>query len=787
MVLGIRPVYRIDLMHSLHLMAVHRRSRPLQRDEFLKIRFFAKGLSMFHATSDLTVVFGIVMYAASMVGFEHLASDASRSNKQPAPLETRRVNQIDNYHGIDVADPYRWLEDDIRESKEVADWVAAQNEQTFAFLNAIPQRELVRRRLTELWNYERYGAPFRRGDDYYFYKNDGLQNQSVLYRQKSLDAELELFLDPNDWSKDGTVALSGISFSDDGQFMAYSRSKAGSDWRTWRVMNVETSTDLKDEIHWTKFGSVSWMKDGSGFFYGRFEEPKEGEEFQDVNLNHRVYFHKLGSPQSEDQLIYARPDHPTWGFDPKVTEDGRYLVISTWKGTDDKYRISYLDLKTFDDKTSDPPLIDLIDNFDNEYTLVGNEGAKLFFLTDVNAPRKRLIAIDLEKPEQPNWQELIPQRVHVLTGVSDVGGLFIAKYLKDASTEVRVHDRDGKFLREVSLPGIGSASGFGGREDAVETFYTFSSFATPSRIFRYDLKTGESRLLREAQVDFDPDAFEVEQVFYTSKDGTRVPMFLAYKKGLQRDGNTPTLLYGYGGFSVSLTPGFSVSRLMWMEMGGLFAMPNLRGGGEYGEEWHRAGTRLNKQNVFDDFIAAAEWLIESKYTRTEKLAIQGGSNGGLLVGACMTQRPDLFGACLPAVGVMDMLRFHKFTAGRYWVDDYGSAENPEEFQALLAYSPYHNLKSGVSYPPTLVTTADTDDRVVPGHSFKFAARLQEVHKGNNPVLIRVETKAGHGAGKPTGKLIATVADQWAFLMKVLDMHVTFGSGEETQRQQGTQQ
>ncbi|MBB77210.1 MAG: S9 family peptidase [Planctomycetaceae bacterium] len=692
------------------------------------------------------------------------AAEPTRPPTQPTPPPTRRIDHVDTYHGTSVADPYRWLEDDVRESDDVAAWVEAQNEVTFGYLKQIPQRETIEKRLTTLWNYEKFGSPFKRGGHYYFYKNDGLQNQSVLYTQTTLDSEPELFLDPNQWSKDGTVALAGISFSDDGRFVTYGVAEAGSDWRTWRVMEVASRKVLNDELKWVKFSGASWTNDSRGFFYSRFAEPQEGAEFQGLNLNQQVYYHRVGTDQSDDVLVYRRPDHPDWGFDAEVTEDGRYLVITVWKGTDDKYRVLYKDLL----EPYGIPL-DLIATFDHEYSFVGNDGPMFFFKTDHDAPRKKLVAIDIRKPAGSAETVLIEQRDETLTGVGLVGNLFVTKYLKDARTQIRIHTLTGAFVREVEFPGIGSASGFGGRQADTETFYSFSSFATPPSIYRYDLITGESRLLRRAAVQFEPDDYVVKQVFYNSKDGTRVPMFIAHRKDVELNGDTPTLLYGYGGFNISMQPGFSISRLQWMEMGGVFAMANLRGGGEYGESWHRAGTKLQKQNVFDDFVAAAEWLIEQKYTRSDKLAIMGGSNGGLLVGAVMTQRPDLFGACLPAVGVMDMLRFHKFTAGRYWVDDYGSADDADEFQALLAYSPYHNLEPGTRYPPTLVTTADTDDRVVPGHSFKFAAQLQHCHAGEAPVLIRIETRAGHGAGKPTAKVIEELADKWAFLVKNLGM------------------
>lgn len=684
--------------------------------------------------------------------------------------KTRRMDLVDVLHGVKVPDPYRWLEDDVRKSKDVAAWVEQQNKVTFAYLKSLPAREKIEKRLTKLWDFEKYSSPFRRGGRYYYNKNDGLQNQSVLYVLDKLDGEPKVLMDPNKWSKDGTVALAGTAFSDDGKYVAYGVQESGSDWRTWRVMEIETRRVLADELKWVKFSSATWTRDSRGFFYGRYQEPKEGEAFQNVNLNQQVYYHRVGTSQADDVLVYQRPDHPDWGFAVDVTEDGRYMVITVWKGTDDRYRVLYRDL-------SEPFAmpVDLIENFENEYSFIGNDGTNFFFQTDLMASRKRVVAIDIKRPERKNWTEIIAEREQTLRSVGIVGNLFVAEYLEDAKTAVRMHTLSGEFVRNVEFPGIGSASGFGGKRTDTETFYSFSSFSTPPTIYRYNMITGKSSQFRQAKVDFDPADFTVKQIFFTSKDGTKVPMFIAHRKDIKLDGKNPTLLYGYGGFNIPLTPRFSISRLNWMEMGGVFAMPNLRGGGEYGVTWHKAGTKLQKQNVFDDFIAAAEWLIDNKYTNAKQLGIQGGSNGGLLVGACMSQRPDLYGACLPAVGVMDMLRFHKFTAGRFWVDDYGSPDNADEFRALHAYSPYHNLKAGTAYPPTMVTTADTDDRVVPGHSFKFAAALQAAHTGEAPVLIRIETKAGHGAGKPTSKVIEEIADQWAFLAKHLNLKLAADS------------
>jgi prolyl oligopeptidase len=708
------------------------------------------------------MLFRVVALAAGLL-FTGASAVQAQSLSYPP---TQTVDHVDVHHGVTVADPYRWLEDDVRVNSDVKAWVEAQNRLTFGFLEQIPARMPLQERLTKLWNYEKFSAPSKQGPRYVFSKNDGLQNQFVLYTQATLDAEPELLIDPNTWSADGTVALAGTAFSDDGKHLAYGVQDAGSDWRVWRVMEVATRTVLNDELNWVKFNSPDWLKDGSGFFYARYPEPEAGAAFQKLNLNQKVYLHKLGTPQSADQLIYERPDEPTWGFQASVSDDGRYVVLTAWKGTDDKYRVFY---KPIDNLAADA--VHLVGEFDAEYSFFGNDGNWFYFRTDKDAPKRRLIAIDITHPQPEHWRELIPESPNVLDDIRLVGNQFFASYLKDAVTQVKVFDLAGKFLRDVQFEGLGSASGFSGKRTDTETFYTFSSFATPPSIYRYDLATGESRLLRRAKVDMNPADYVVEQVFYTSKDGTKVPMFITSKKGLKKDGRNPTLLYGYGGFNIALTPSFSVSRLLWLELGGVFAVANLRGGGEYGETWHRGGTKLNKQNVFNDFIAAAEYLVDQQYTSPEKLAIQGGSNGGLLVGACLTQRPDLFAAALPAVGVLDMLRFHQFTAGRFWVDDYGSADDPDEFRALFAYSPYHNLKPGTKYPATLVTTADTDDRVVPGHSFKFAARLQACQAGPSPTLIRIETRAGHGAGKPTAKIIEETSDQLAFLVKILGMQV----------------
>ena len=693
--------------------------------------------------------------------------------------QTKKQNQVDKFFGVEVADPYRWLEDDVRESKEVEKWVNSENEVTFAYIEGLEHRDEIEKRLTELWDYEKYRPPFKEGDKYYYFKNDGLQNQNVLYESDTAAGEGRVLIDPNTWSDDGTVALGSVNFSDDGKYIAYGIQDAGSDWRTWKIMEVATGELLEDELKWIKFGGISWCKDNQSFYYSRYDEPDKEGEFQSLNLGQKVYLHKLNTPQSDDELVYQNDDQPEWGYLPEVSEDGRYLIITVWKGTDDRYQIIIKPLKDAQGEELEEELTFLIDDFENEFTFIGNEGQVLYFKSDFNAPRKCILTIDLDQPDRENWQVIVPESQQAMSSASMVGDFIVAEYLDDATTQINLYGLQGTFVREVDFPGIGSASGFGGKRSSTETFYSFSSFNYPPTIFRYVLASGDSRQIREAKVDFNSDDFKVSQIFYESEDGTKVPMFLAHKRDIELNGENPTLLYAYGGFNISLTPGFSVTRLQWMEMGGVFAMPNLRGGGEYGKDWHKAGTKTNKQNVFDDFIAAAEWLIDNDYTAPEYLAIQGGSNGGLLVGACMTQRPDLYGACLPAVGVMDMLRFHKFTAGRFWTDDYGCAdENKEEFEALYAYSPYHNLKPNVEYPPTLVTTADTDDRVVPGHSFKFAARLQEVQAGENPVLIRIETKAGHGAGKPTSKIIEEYADMWAFIAEHLDMTPFFPDGQE---------
>jgi prolyl oligopeptidase len=680
--------------------------------------------------------------------------------------ESPPIDHIDTMHGVQVSDPYRWLED--LDSEQTRQWIEAENQITFEYLGQIPVREHIHQRITALWDYEKYGIPFKRGGRYFFTRNDGLQNQSVLYWLESLQDEPKTLLDPNQLSEDGTVALTGYAVSEDGKLLAYGLSASGSDWQEWQIREVDSGEDLEDRLEWVKFSNASWTQDNQGFFYSRYDEPAEGMALKESNYYHKLYYHRVGTPQSEDKLIYERPDQKEWGFGGYVTEDGRYLIITVWQGTHRENGIFYLDLQVEDAK-----VVELLNQFDAQYRFVGNDEARFYFVTDRDAPLSRVIAIDIAQPNPANWQEIIPESSDTLQTVNLVSGKFIATYLHDAHSQVRVLDKTGQAVREVALPGMGSAVGFGGRQKDRETFYLFTGFTTPGTVYRYDVETGQSAVFREPTVDFDPEAYVTEQVFYPSRDGTRVPMFITYKKGLARNGDSPTFLYGYGGFDISLTPAFSVSNLVWMEMGGVFAQPNLRGGGEYGKPWHEAGMKLSKQNVFDDFIAAAEWLIKNEYTSTSRLAIGGGSNGGLLVGACMTQRPDLFGACWMNVGVLDMLRFHKFTIGWAWTSDFGSPEQPDEFKALLAYSPYHNLKPKTPYPATLITTSDHDDRVFPAHSFKFAAALQAAQADTAPTLIRIETKAGHGLGKPTAKLIEEIADRWAFLVRILGVDTVF--------------
>lgn len=668
--------------------------------------------------------------------------------------ESPTEDQIDILHSVRVPDPYRWLEE--IDSERTKEWIEAQNKVASRYLAAIPTREAIRARLQELWNYEKFGVPFRRGDRFFFTRNDGLQNQPVLYRTASLDDDPQILLDPNELADDGTIALTGIAVNDDGTLLAYGLSSSGSDWQEWRVREVESGRDREDHLRWAKFTNIAWF--GDGFFYCRYDAPAEGAVHQEANYNQKLYYHALSTPQSADRLIYARPDQKEWFFHAEITDDKQTLVLSVHHGT---RRENAVFIKCLQDEES--PFIELLPAFDAEYRFIESDGPTLYFMTDLDAPLGRVIAIDYTQPDRENWREIIPERDDSLQGVRLVGESFFAAYLHDAHSRVLIFDKDGKSSGEITLPGLGAISEFNGRRDDQEIFYGFTGFTTPGTIYRYSLQTGENTVFRTPQVAFAPADYTTDQVFYTSKDGTRIPMFLTYKKGLLQEGTHPTYLYGYGGFAISLPPSFSVANLVWMEMGGVYAQANLRGGGEYGKAWHDAGSRLNKQNVFDDFIAAGEWLIENGITTPAKLAIGGRSNGGLLVGACMVQRPDLFAACLPGVGVLDMLRFHKFTIGWAWTSDYGSPDDRQAFEILHAYSPYHNLKQGTVYPATLVTTGDHDDRVYPAHSFKFAAALQSVQQGDAPVLISIDTKAGHGMGKPIAKLIEEQADCWAFL------------------------
>lgn len=679
-------------------------------------------------------------------------SDASAMFQYP---ESPMGEIVDNYHGKEVSDPYRSLED--TESDSTAKWIAAQNRLTREYLDAIPQRPGLVKRLTELWNYERYGLPVRRGDAYFFTHNDGLQNQSVLYTASSLDAPRKVLIDPNRLSDDGTVAMASWEPTRDGKLVAYSIADGGSDWRTWKVRNVETGEDLKDEVKWVKFSEVSWLPDASGFFYGRYAEPLPGEELSGTNYFQKVYFHKLGDDQANDRLVFKRDDEKEWGFSPTVTDDGRFLVITNWRSTEPVSQVFVKDLTK-----ENEPVKPLITGFDADYEFVGNEGDEMFFITDADAPRRRLIAVNLD--DASKRREVIATTSDVLQSASLLGDRWFTVYLKDARGLAKVHNLDGSVIREIDLPGLGSVNGFGGLRDAKETFFSFTNYVTPPSIYRIDLSDDQTSLWRKPNVAIDVEKFVTEQIFYTSRDGTKVPMMITRHRDSVLDGSNRTLLYGYGGFNISLTPAYAPSIAAWLDAGGIYAVPSLRGGGEYGRDWHEAGMIEKKQNVFDDFIAAAEELIRLKYTTSDRLAVRGGSNGGLLVGAVMTQRPELFGACLPAVGVMDMLRFHKFTIGWAWVSEFGSSDDQDQFKTLLAYSPLHNIKPGTCYPATMITTADRDDRVVPGHSFKFAAALQAAQSCDRPTLIRIETRAGHGAGTPVSKSIEEYADLWSFLL-----------------------
>ena len=682
------------------------------------------------------------------------------------PETAKDSNVLDDYHGTEIADPYRWLEIDT--ATNVKDWVLAQNETTTDYLSTIPYRDKIRDRYEDIFNYEKLSSPYKVGEYYFFQKNDGLQNQYVIYYQKGLDGEPAIFLDPNTMSDDGTSAVSLLGFSPDDKYVAYSVSEAGSDWSTIYVMEIASRKKMSDELKWVKFSGASWLADG--FYYSKYPTPKDGTELSAANEFHSIYFHKLGDDQTMDKLIFSNPKEPKRYHFGGVTEDKKYHIVYASSGTDG-FETYYKDLSK-----SNSEYVALFKGFDNKTTVVDHVDGNFLMKTDIDAPKYRLISVDLSNPAKENWKTIIPQTEDLLVDVSTGGGKLWANYLKDVKTVIKRYDLDGTNELAVKLSGLGSASGFGGRKDDEHFFYTFSSFTQPATIYKYDIATNTSSQFYESKLKFDPSQFEEKQVFYTSKDGTKVPMFIVHKKGLELNGNNPTYLYAYGGFNVSLTPSFSTSRMILLENGGVFAMPNLRGGGEYGEEWHKAGMLDKKQNVFDDFIAAAEYLIANKYTKSEKLAIAGGSNGGLLVGAAMTQRPELFSVAFPAVGVMDMLRYHKFTVGWGWVPEYGSSDNKEDFENLLSYSPLHNLKPGVKYPSTMVSTADHDDRVVPAHSFKFGARLQECHEGENPVILRIDINAGHGAGKPTSKIIDEQADIWSFFFFNTDSPVKYMEG-----------
>lgn len=698
-----------------------------------------------------------------------ISSCATKTQKESSQAlnypETKKVDTVTNYFGTEVKDPYRWLEDD--RSADTESWVEKQNEVTYDYLEKIPYREELNKRLTELWNYEKIGAPFIEGDYTYFYKNDGLQNQYVVYRKKTEDAEPEIFLDPNKFSKDGTTSLSGLNFSEDGKMAAYSISEGGSDWRKILIMDAETKEIVEDTLIDVKFSGVSW-KGNEGFYYSSYEKP-EGSELSAKTDQHRLFYHKLGTPQSEDKIIFGgTPEQKHRYVGGNVSEDNKYLFISARNSTSGG-KLFMMDLTQ-----PNPELVTILDNEESDTYVIENEGSKLFIVTNRNAPNGKIVTVDASNPTPENWKDFIPETEHVLSP-STGGGYFFTEYMVDAVSQVKQYDYNGKLVRDIELPGLGTANGFGTKKDKEFLYYSFTNYVTPGNIYKYNIKEGTSELYNKPAIDFNPEDFESTQVFFTSKDGTKVPMIITHKKGIELNGKNPTILYGYGGFNISLTPSFSTANAVWLEQGGIYAVPNLRGGGEYGKDWHDAGTKLNKQNVFDDFIAAAEYLIDKKYTSSDYLAVRGGSNGGLLVGAVMTQRPDLMKVALPAVGVLDMLRYHKFTAGAGWAYDYGTSDdNKEMFEYLYGYSPVHNVKAGVEYPATLVTTGDHDDRVVPAHSFKFAAELQEKQTGNNPVLIRIETKAGHGAGKPTSMIIDEYADIFGFTLYNMGFEVLPG-------------
>jgi prolyl oligopeptidase len=667
--------------------------------------------------------------------------------------ETKKTEQVDDYFGTKVADPYRWLEYDT--AQDVKAWVEAENKLTFGYLEKIPFRNKIKERLTDIFNYPKYSSPFRAGEYYFYSKNNGLQNQSVIYYQKGLDGKPEVFLDPNTMSADGTAAVSLLGFSKDKKYVAYAINQSGSDWQNIYVMEIATKKLLSDKLEWVKFSGASW-KD-NGFYYSRYDAPKNGKELSDKNEFHKIYYHKLGETQDKDVLVYENKTKPLRYYGAQTTEEERFLIVYVSEGTDGT------ELYAKDLSKNEKNFTQLVKGFDDNYSVINNNGDMLMVQTDAGAPNQQVVLMDPKNPEQKNWKKIIPEKPELLQAASTGGKKIFASYLKDVATKVFQYDYTGQLEREIEFPALGNAFGFGGDVDDNTCFYGFTSFTYPPTIYKYDIASGKSNVWQKSEVKFNPDDFVTKQVFYTSKDGTKVPMFIVHKKGLILDGNNPTLLYAYGGFNVSVQPSFSTSRIILLENGGVFALANIRGGGEYGEKWHENGKLLKKQNVFDDFIGAAEYLMKEKYTSSQKLAIQGGSNGGLLVGACMTQRPDLYRVAFPAVGVLDMLRYHKFTVGWGWAVEYGASDSLVHFNNLVKYSPLHNIKENVEYPATMVTTADHDDRVVPAHSFKFISTLQEKQKGNNPVLIRVDVKAGHGAGKPTSKIIEEQVDIWSFM------------------------
>jgi prolyl oligopeptidase len=694
----------------------------------------------------------IITILLVLLVFVQCNTEKKESMKYP---ETRRDTSVfDDYFGTKVADPYRWLEDD--NSEETKAWVIEQNKVTDAYLAKIPFKSKIKERLEKVWNYEKRSAPSKKGEIYFYYKNDGLQNQYVLYKTADLTSDGEVFLDPNKLSEDGTVALGSTAFSEDGKYMAYTIARGGSDWNEIYVRDVATGKDLEDHVEWVKFSGISWNKESTGFYYSRYDAPKKGGELSNVNEFHKVYYHQVGTPANKDVLVFEDKKNPKQNCYGSVTEDGKYLIIGKTQSTHgNAWSVKDLTKKN-------APLVDVVKEFDNEYNVVYSQGDILYVLTNADAPKYRLIKIDLKNPAKENWTDVIAESDAVLEGIDAANGNFIVNYLKDVHSEISVYNYEGKKINDIKLPDIGAVTGISAKNDQTEIFYTFTSYTMPARIYKYDMAANKSEIYFEPKVDFNPEDYETKQVFYPSKDGTKIPMFIVMKKGTKLDGNNPTLMYGYGGFNVIYKPGFNVSRIPWLENGGVFVNAHIRGGGEYGEEWHKAGTVLNKQNVFDDFIAGAEYLMENKYTNPDKMAILGGSNGGLLVAAVVNQRPDLFRVAFPAVGVLDMLRFHKFTIGWAWVGDYGSSDNEEQFKYIYNYSPLHNIKENAEYPAIMVTTADHDDRVVPAHSFKYIAELQHKYKGTNPVIVRIESNAGHSAGKPTSKQIEESTDMWSF-------------------------